>query len=599
MMRTPLRPLARVLDARQKGENPDFIEAERRAARNADTQMRMRRRAETRLLVLGVFFFACFATVAFRMGVLAATTPTEPKTAAGIAQIANQRADIVDRNGEVLATNLATVALYAQPPLMVDRVAAAKGLAGIFPDLDEAELIADFTGKRKFLWIKKKISPEQAQAVHDLGEPGLLFGPREMRLYPNGRLAAHILGGASFGKEGVNAAEVLGVAGVERYFDETLRDPAREGAPLKLSIDLTAQAAMRDVLGDGMRLMDAKGAAAVLMDAHTGEIIAMESLPDFDPNNRPRVGADTRQADSPLFNRASQGVYELGSTFKVFAAAVSLENGLVTPETMIDTAGPLRSGRFKIRDFDNYGPRLSVTDVIVKSSNIGTARMALAAGPEAQKSMLRALGFFDAVPVELNEARQTRPLLPKTWADIHTMTVSYGHGIAATPLHLAVGYASVLNGGVRVEPTILKQTAPLPADRPRVVSEATSAALRKMLRQVVTRGTASMGEVKGYAVGGKTGSADKPKPGGGYFDDRVISTFASVFPADNPRYVLVVTLDEPKIEAHGEMRRTAGWTAVPVAAELVSRMMPVLGLPPEVASAKAVHYTGATPVSGN
>ncbi|MEM7441601.1 MAG: penicillin-binding protein 2, partial [Pseudomonadota bacterium] len=515
MMRTPLRPLATVLDAREKGQNPDYIEAERRALRNAEMQMKMRRRAETRLLVLGIFFFIAFATVGFRMGGLAASTPTEPKSAASIPQIANARADIVDRNGEVLATNLATTALYAQPPLMVDPVAAAKGLAGIFPDLDEKELIKDFTGTRKFLWIKKKISPEQQQLVHDLGEPGLLFGPREMRLYPNGSLAAHILGGASFGKEGVNAAEVIGVAGVERFFDETLRDPAREGKPLRLSIDLTAQAAMREVLAGGMGVMNAKGAAAVLMNAQTGEILAMESLPDFDPNDRPRVLPGTKQADSPLFNRASQGVYELGSTFKIFAAAISLEQGLANPSTMIDIRGPLKWGKFKIRDFHDYGKSLSVTDVIVKSSNIGTARMALAAGAPAQQKFLEELGFFDAVPVELTEARTTKPLLPKRWSEISTMTISYGHGIAATPLHLATAYASVLNGGYRVAPTVIAQDG-LKDDRARVVSAATSAELRKMLRAVVTRGTASFGEVKGYKVGGKTGSADKPKPGGGY-----------------------------------------------------------------------------------
>ena len=328
-MRTPLRPLARVLDAREKGENPDVIEAEERAIRNVKVQMKMRRRAESRLLVLGVFFFAAVMVVGARMATLAATEPREPVSTASIPQIANQRADIIDRNGEVLATNLATTALYAQPPLMVDPAAAAEGLAQIFPDLELEKLQKDFSGKRKLLWIKKKISPEQQQLVHDLGEPGLLFGPREMRLYPNGKLAAHILGGASFGKEGVNAAEVIGIAGVERYFDETLRDPAREGEPLQLSIDMTAQSAMRDVLAGGVKLMSAKGAGAILMDIHTGEILSMASLPDFDPNNRPQVLTQGDQSDSPLFNRASQGVYELGSTFKIFQAGINLDLGLV------------------------------------------------------------------------------------------------------------------------------------------------------------------------------------------------------------------------------------------------------------------------------
>lgn len=591
-MRTPLRPLARVLNAREKGENPDIIEAEERAIRNVKVQMKMRRRAESRLLVLGVFFFASFMIVGARMATLAGTDPREPVSAASIPQIANQRADIVDRNGEVLATNLATTALYAQPPLMVDPNAAAEGLASIFPDMDLEKLRKDFTGKRKFLWIKKKISPEQQQLVHDLGEPGLLFGPREMRLYPNGKLAAHILGGASFGKEGVNAAEVIGIAGVERYFDEELRDPAREGKPLQLSIDMTAQAAMRDVLDGGVKLMNAKGAGAILMDIHTGEILSMASLPDFDPNNRPRVLTQGDQSDSPLFNRASQGVYELGSTFKIFQAGINLEKGLVNENTMIDTRGPLKWGRFKIRDFHDYGKQLSVTDVIVKSSNIGTARMALAAGAGAQQEMLEKLGFFDAVPVELGEARKTKPLLPNRWSEISTMTISYGHGIAATPLHLATAYATMGNGGYKVKPTLVKQQGVDP-NREQIISAKTSGKLVDMLRAVVTRGTASFGEVKGYEVAGKTGSADKPKPAGGYYDDKVISTFASVFPASDPKYVLVVTLDEPSIRAHGEDRRTAGWTAVPVSAEIVARLMPILGLRPNVASAGNVQYTSA------
>ena len=217
--------------------------------------------------------------------------------------------------------------------------------------------LQDFTGDRRFMWIRRQISPEQMQAVHDIGSPGLLFGPREMRLYPNGPIAAHILGGASYGREGVASAEVIGVAGVESEFDGFLRDPANEGAPLELSLDLTVQAAAEQVLAGGMSIMNAKGAASVLMDIHTGEIISMVSLPDFDPNNRPRVLTTGDQSDSPLFNRAVQGVYELGSVFKIFTTAQAMELGLVNPNTMIDTQGPLTWGRFRIRDFHDYGAR--------------------------------------------------------------------------------------------------------------------------------------------------------------------------------------------------------------------------------------------------
>lgn len=583
MIRTPLRPLARILEARARGENPDAIERENLRLRHEQMRDQARLRAEGRLLVLGAAFFCAFVTVGARMGLLAAAEPHEPRAAVSGAPIVAQRADIVDRQGRILATNMATHSLYAQPPQMIDKERAARELARIFPDLDEEELLKDFAGKRKFLWIRKKISPEQKQLVHDIGEPGLLFGPREMRLYPNGKLAAHILGGASFGREGVHSAEVIGVAGVEKAFDSYLRDPANGGRPLRLSLDLTIQSAVERVLFGGMKLMNAKGAAAVLMKAETGEVVAMASLPDFDPNDRPAPRPGMQAGDSPLFNRAVQGVYELGSTFKIFTAAQAMELGLVTPDTMVDADAPLRWGKFTIREFrnKNYGPKLAVTDVIVKSSNVGTAHMALEIGKERQQDFFRSLGLFEPTPVELVEAPTGRPIFPRHWGDIHTITASYGHGISASPLHLATAYASVLNGGKRVEPTLLAGGRPQTGER--VVSEETSVAARAMVRQVVVRGTATFGEVPGYRVGGKTGTADKPDPQGGYYKDKVITTFASLFPADDPEYVLVVTLDEPEDRSGPEPRRTAGWTAVPVAAEIIRRTAPLLGLRPEIA----------------
>ncbi|UWQ80429.1 penicillin-binding protein 2 [Leisingera sp. S132] len=590
MIRTPLRPLARILHARASGENPDVIEEENISLRHHEMQVQARQRAEGRLLVLGLFFVCAFGAIIARMGMTAVSEPAEPVASVPGAAIAAQRADIVDRNGSLLATNFETHSLYAQPPQMIDPVGAAEKLVEIFPDLDRERLIKDFTGKRKFLWVKKKISPEQLQAVHDIGDPGLMFGPREMRLYPNGSLAAHVLGGAGFGKEGVNAAEVIGVAGVERQFDDYLRDPANAGKPLQLSLDLTVQAAAEQVLYGGMKLMNAKGATSILMDADTGEVISVVSFPDFDPNDRPRPptsGFDP--SDSPLFNRAVQGVYELGSTFKIFTAAQAMDLGLVNADTVIDTRGPLRWGRFAIRDFRNYGNEMSVTKIIVKSSNIGTARLAQQIGVERQKSFLDTLGMLEPTPFEISEAAGGKPLLPANWSELSAMTISYGHGISTTPMHLAAGYAAVANGGRYVAPTILKQTAPQLG--PRVMSEASAAAARNMLRKVVSEGTASFAEVEGYQVGGKTGTADKPKPRGGYYDDKVIATFASIFPAHDPKYVLIVTLDEPSIIAHGEERRTAGWTATPVAAEMIGRVAPLLGLRPQVEPAEVTGIT--------
>lgn len=581
MIRIPLRPLARILDARQKGENPDAIERENKRLRHEDMQAMSRARAEGRLLVLGLFFFCAFAVVGARMGGLATSDPVEPRSAAYGSTISAARADIVDRNGNLLATNFDTHALYAQPLHMIDPQGAADGLVKIFPDLDHARLIKDFTGERKFLWIRKKISPEQMQAVHDIGDPGLLFAPREMRLYPNGSLAAHIMGGASFGKEGVAAAEVIGVAGVEKYFDDYLRDPANGATPLELSIDLTVQAASERILYGGMKLMNAKGATSVLMDVHTGEVISVVSLPDFDPNDRPRPATTGDQSDSPLFNRSVQGVYELGSVFKIFTAAQAVDLGLVNPSTIIDTKGPMRVGGFNIGEFrnKNYG-KLSVSDIIVQSSNRGTGRMALEIGSKRQKSFLDAMGFFEPTPFEIVEAAGGRPLLPKRWTDLSSVTISYGHGLSSSPMHLAAGYSAIANGGRAVTPTLLKKTS-VPKG-PRIMSEEAARAARGMLRKVVSKGTASFGEVEGYAVGGKTGTADKPKPTGGYYEDKVIATFASMFPAHDPKYVLIVTLDEPVETSGDKPRRTAGWTAVPVAAEMIRRIAPLLGMRPTV-----------------
>lgn len=577
-LRAPLRPLSQILPARERGENPDIIERKNIELRHETQRDPARARAQGRLLVLGIMFICIFAVITVRIGLLSASEPIEPRSQRAGASIIAQRADIVDRRGRILATNMETHSLYVETAHLVDAQGTAQALAQVFPDLDADLLLKAFTGKRKFLWIKKKLSPEQMQAAHDIGDPGLRFGPREMRLYPNGNLAAHILGGASFGREGVHAAEVVGVAGVEKSFDERLRDPAKSGAPLQLSIDLSVQAAVEQVLYGGMQLLNAKGAAAILMDVHTGEVLSLASLPDFDPNNRPSLPAKLKAADSPLFNRALQGVYELGSTFKIFAVSQALQMGMLTPETIIDIRGPIRWGKFRIKDYHNYGAKLSVFDVITKSSNIGAARIAQMIGAEEQKRFLASLGFLAPIPIEMPEASGGRPLVPSKWTELSTMTISYGHGLSATPLHLAVGYAAIANGGYKVTPTLVPN--PTVEKGERVISETVSKQAVDMLRSVVTDGTASFGEVAGYAVAGKTGTADKPNPQGAYHEEKVISTFASIFPANDPKYVLVVSLDEPEDRTGSEPRRTAGWTAVPVAAEIIGRIAPLLGMRP-------------------
>ncbi|MDO5647049.1 penicillin-binding protein 2 [Paracoccus sp. (in: a-proteobacteria)] len=580
MIRTPLRPLARILRARERGENPDDIEAENRRLRHEHNQDRARRRAENRLVLMAGLFVMAFAVVGVRMAALANTDAAEPQSRVLSAQIMSQRADITDRRGRVLATNLLTHSVYAHPHQMVDPINAARGLARVFPDLNEDRLIRDFTGDRKFLWIKRKISPEQMQAVHDIGEPGLLFGPREMRVYPNGDVASHILGGSGFGNEGVSSAEVIGIAGVEKAFDAWLRDPSNEGAPLALSIDLTVQQAMEDVLDSGMKIMNAKGVTGILLEVKTGEIVAMASLPDFDPNNRPRPLLQGDPSDSPLFNRAVQGQYELGSTFKIFPVAQALDLGLVNPSTGINATAPMRIGKFLINDFHNYGGQLSVTDVIVKSSNVATVRIAQMIGVERQKAFLEKLGLFAPTQIEMVEAPTGQPLVPQRWPAVTSATVSFGHGLAASPLHLAAAYATIANGGKQVTPTLVHGRVRPEGEQ--VISPRAAAMSVDMLRQVVTRGTARQAEVPGYEVAGKTGTADKPRASGGYHKNKVISTFASIFPASDPQYVLIVALDEPVVQtAGGGEIRTAGVTAVPVAAEVIRRVAPLLGLEPK------------------
>lgn len=582
MTRIPLRPLAKILQARAQGDNPEIIEKENRAQRAEALREAQRGQSQGRIWVLGAAFLAGYAMIGVQMGTLAASEPIEPRSTNGGPAINASRADIVDRNGHILATNLATQALYIETKHLVDAPMVASRLKSLFPDLDEAALLRRMTDGRDFLWVRKTLSPEQVQQVHEIGDPGLKFGARDMRLYPNGQLAAHVLGGASFGNEGVSSAEVIGMAGIEKAMDARLRDPAQAGTPLQLSLDLTVQTTVEEILGTGITMLSAKGGAVIMMDIATGEIVALAAGPTFDPNDRPANPTSGAPEDSPLFNRAVQGIYELGSTFKIFASAQAMDLGLVNANTMIEASAPMVWGKHKIKEFENknYGPLLSVTDVIAKSSNVGTAKMALMIGGERQQAFYKSLGLFDPSPVELIEAANAKPLRPDRWSDIVTITASYGHGVSGSPLNLAAAYATLANGGRLVKPTLLRSDVPYIG--PQVVGAAAASASMDMLRSVVTKGTASMAEVKGYEVGGKTGTADKVRKGGGYYDDKVVNTFAAVFPISDPKYVLVVTLDEPVETSGSKPKRTAGWTAVPVAAEIIRRTAPLLGLRPVV-----------------
>ncbi len=536
-------------------------------------------RAEWRLALVALFFVMAYGATAARMGALALSEPVEPQVASTDALAHVARAEIVDRAGRPLAMNLPAAAVYAHPHELDDPEAAAAALAGALDGVSEQTLRARFKRGRRFAWIKRPISPRERQAVHDLGLPGVYFGARDLRLYPAGRIGAHVLGGARFGEESVDFAETVGIAGVERRFDAALRDPARAGDPLRLTLELPAQTALTEILRAAMARFEAKAAAAVLMEADTGRVVAMASLPDFDPNARPNPADPAVVASGALMNRAAGGVFELGSVFKPLVAALAMDAGLATPLSVLDAQGPLRWGRFTIRDFHRMPPRMTLTEVIAESSNVATARLAMTLGVERLRDFLDRLGLLAAHDLEVSEAALSTPLQPRRWSELSAITISYGHGLAVSPLHLASAYAAMVNGGLRVRPT-LDPKAPAPTEADRVLSPETSARMRAMLRAVVTDGTGGLAEAPGYEVAGKTGTADKPKPGGGYHRDRVISSFAGAFPASEPKYVMVVSLDEPVDRSGPAPRRSAGWTAAPVFGAATARLAPLLGLVP-------------------
>lgn len=580
MIRVPLRPLAHILAVRSSGGNPDDVEKQNVNQRYIAYTDLTQKRAERRLFFVGIMFLISFVLVCARMTVLASSEVSSVLTEVSPSNLISQRSNILDRNGNILATNLPTFALYARPQVMIRPQLAVKKLIKIFPDLNAKKMLIDFTGQKTFLWVKDKLSPEQRQAVHEIGEPGLMYGPREMRLYPNGRFASHVLGGTRFNNQSATNADMVGNAGVEATFNNYLSDRADEGKALQLSLDLSVQAAVENILGGSMNIMRAKGATSIVLDVITGEIITMVSLPDFDPNNRQIEFAGDNANNNPLFNRAVQGVYELGSTYKVFTVAKALDLGLVDPETEIDVFRKTNILGTEVRDDHYKVPKLSVTDILTESSNVGTATLAAKIGKNNQISMLKDLGLFHPTEVELIEAKGITPLKPKKWIDSSTVTISYGYGLSMSPLHLAVAYATLINGGFKVTPTILKQDNKDLGRR--VISAETSNQLKKILRSVVQRGTATLGNVEGYEVGGKTGTANKQKVGArGYDNDRVVSTFVSFFPVKSPRYVLLVSFDEPSYRGGKEKNeRSAGWTAVPVAAEIIKRIAPLLNLRP-------------------
>ncbi len=483
-----------------------------------------------------------------------------------------ERGEIVDRNGVPLARAFNAYALWFNPkalgeggePLVKSPAEVAAALVRIFPDMNEAELTKRLaSGKPGYL--RRRILPEDANKLHAIGEPALEFPRENQRFYPQGSMAAHILGFVG--------ADGQGRVGMEQVFNDKLTDPATRGTPQVLSIDLRVQGALEDELGRGMRETNAKGAAGIILDVDTGEVVALASLPSFNPNL-------IDESSTPnIFNRVTNQVYELGSTFKPITIASALDAGTVTNMSRRYSAAPFKIGGFTIRDSHNMGASLNVPEALIHSSNVVTAEVADELGADRLNATMRALGMNERPYIEL--PARGFPLWPRgNWARITNMTVSYGHGIAVTPLHLASAYAALVNGGIW-RPSTLQKLSPsqVPQGR-RVFKASTSARIRQLLRMIVEDGTGRKADAPGFRVGGKTGSAEKPGAGG-YRKTSLVATFASAFPMDHPRFVVIAMLDEPQGTQATSFQRTAAWNSAPIVGRVVPRIGPLLGVMPD------------------
>ncbi len=513
----------------------------------------------SRLMLAGACFAVAFAAIGLRLADVAIVGPESAGRAAADRPATAARADIVDRNGIVLATSLPTYSLYADPARVLDAEAAARELAAALPDIDRRTALARLRAERRFVWLRRHLTPRQYYEVNRLGIPGLYFRREERRVYPNGRLAAHVLG--------FTDVDNHGLAGIERSFDRRLE---AGGGPLALSLDIRVADALRQELAAAKARYRALGAAGLVLDARNGEVLAMVSLPDFDPNK------PTAAPKANRFNRNTLGVYEMGSTFKIFTVAMALESGAVRLTDRYFVGKPIRAARFLIRDHTPRKGSLTVPEIFVHSSNIGAVQLALAVGTRGQQEFLDRLGLLRPARIELPEIGA--PLVPSPWREINTMTIAFGHGLAVSPLQLAAGVAAVVNGGELVPTTVLKRRPGEAVAARRVLGPRNSTRMRRLMRLVVERGTGRRAAVAGYRIGGKTGSADKstghgPKKG-------LISSFVGAFPIDAPRYVVLVLLDEPRGTKETYFHATGGWVAAPAVGRIIARIGPLLKVPP-------------------
>jgi cell division protein FtsI (penicillin-binding protein 3) len=518
--------------------------------------------SHTRLIITGALFCLAFLVIAARLievsgfkadeTHIARVRPEEPP--------AITRANIVDRNGVLLATTLEAPSLYANARLIEHPERVAQRLAAILPDVSESEIAAKLSSGRSFVWIKRLLTPSQELEVNRLGVPGLQFQMEGRRVYPKGNLTSEVVG--------YDDLDGKGLAGIERGFDDILRGRSE---PVELSIDVRLQYILRDEIQRTMNDFSAAGGIGIIMDVNTAEVLAMVSLPDFDPSS---PGTATPQQ---LFDRATLGIYEMGSTFKIFNTALALDTHTATLSSSFDATHPIHIGGFTIHDDHAQNRWLTVPEIFEYSSNIGSAKMAVAVGTDRQRAFLARLGLLKAPNFELHEIGA--PLLPSPWREINTMTVAFGQGISVSPLQMATAASAVVNGGVLHRATLIKRPEGYAPSGQQVISPQTSEEMRSLLRLVVEHGTGKFAEAPGYLVGGKTGTAEKVADGR-YEQKGLFSSFVGVFPMNAPRYLVMICIDQPKGNKASHGFATGGWTAAPAVAHVVERMAPLVGIQP-------------------
>ena len=574
----PPEPVHPVVEAPVKAAPAALAEPWRRRALRAllcgskvDRTVKARARVGLAILAFAVVYFI-IAVRLIAFGIVSESRAGH-RVGGGDA-IATARPDILDRNDEVLATDVRVPSLYAEPRRLIDVDEAVELLTADLPDIDATELRERLSSKRGFVWLKRDITPEQQRAIYRQGLPGIGFLNENKRDYPSNNEASHILGHVNIDNQGI--------AGMEKWLDgHGLAALHMAGLatdrlqnPVELSVDLRVQHALRDELVAARTKFKALATAGIVLDVRTGEVVAMVSEPDYNPNNPHEALDPTR------INRLTTGVFEMGSTFKAFTIAMALDSGKVTLKSSFDARMPLRFGKFDIHDFHAQNRVLTVPEIFTYSSNIGAARAALAVGVEAHKAFLKKMGQLDRLRTELPESAE--PIVPKRWGELNTITIAFGHGLSVAPLQAVMGTAALVNGGILIPPTFLKRSeAEAAALGKRVIKPETSEMMRYLMRLNVEKGTAEKAEVKGYYIGGKTGTADKVI-NGHYSKTKVLTDFMAVLPADKPRYVLLIMIDDPQVlpETHGF--NTSGWNAVPVGGAVVARIAPLLGIEPRI-----------------